>query len=739
MNSKDIITRKRTVLQYLSKRQLGVAFKNLNELATALQNWKTLETLNGLETNYKLMLHYLFEGVEDSQRDMVYRNLLRSLYEATDDIADELLKQESSNIYYERIRIGELRTPIAMSDFQAQIKSLVESRALTDLLEDGDNKQSKINDIAVKRERIATEMFNTTFISPRCNESTLNEYKEFIDSEEVPLREKCLLISALTLSLIHRFDSRKIQLLMHASRVDNIQIKARALVGLVIIMQMYDSRWQFYPELQSQLEMLSEDPDFKTHILKIILQLIRSRETEKISRRMTEEIIPEIMRINTLAGKKLNLDELMGDGDLSDKNPEWKKELEESGLANKLQEYTNLQLEGADVFHSTFASLKSFPFFTEMANWFLPFDPQYSQLASIFGDASNSSMLKTAIVDSNQMCNSDKYSFCLSLLQVPASHRESLLGKMHAESEDFKQLQREAAELNSKLNEEVTSNLYIQDLYRFFKLNSYRSNFVDIFALKLNFHEKESLKPLISDYQSLKQIAQYCFDKNYLKEALSIFEEIKHIAEDNIWQKIGYCKQMLEDTEGALEAYLHADLLTPNNSWILRRIANIYRTMKQPQKAIDFYQKALNITPDNMSLELNTGHCYLEMKDYDKALNSYFKVELMDEKNARKARRPIAWTALLLKKFELSQKYYKLILTDKPTAHDYLNAGHAELCIGNKKQAIEYYIKAAQEENDFDEFISMLVADQETLAELGVDPSIFKFLPDQIQYVLTNN
>ena len=739
MNSKDIITKKRTVLLCLSKRQLSEAFKNLNKLATALQNWKTLETLNELETNYKLMLHYMFEGVEDSQRDMVYSNLLRSLYEITDDVSDELLKQESSNIYYERVRIGELRTPISISDFQAQFKNLSESRALVDLLEEGENKQTKINEIAIKRERIATEMFNTIFISPRTSESVLNEYKEFIDSEDVPLREKCLLISAATLSLIHRFDSRKVQLLMHAASVENIQIKSRALVGLVITMQMYDSRWQFYTELQSQLAILSEDPDFKTHILKIILQLIRSRETEKISRKMTEEIIPEIMRINNLAGKKLNLDELMGDGDLSDKNPEWKKELEESGLANKLQEYSNLQLEGADVFHSTFASLKSFPFFSEMANWFLPFDPQYSQLAPIFGDTANASLLKTAIVDSNQMCNSDKYSFCLSLLQVPASHRESLLGKMHAESEDFKQLQREAAELNAKLNEEVASNLYIQDLYRFFKLNSYRSSFVDIFGLKLNFHEKESLKPLISDYESLRQIALYCFDKNYLTEALSIFEEIKHIGEDNIWQKIGYCKQMLEDMDGALEAYLHADLLTPNNSWILRRIANIYRTMKQPQKAIDFYQKALNITPDNMSLELNIGHCYLELKDYDKALNSYFKVELTDSKNAKKAWRPIAWTALLQRKFELSQKYYQIILADKPSIHDYLNAGHTELCIGNKKQAVEYYKKAINEETEFDQFIEILMADKGTLIELGVDESIFKFLPDQIQYALTSN
>lgn len=138
-----------------------------------------------------------------------------------------------------------------------------------------------------------------------------------------------------------------------------------------------------------------------------------------------------MMKFNHLAGRKLNMEELMGgDSDFSEKNPEWKKELEESGLGKKLQEYSNLQMEGADVFHSTFSGLKSFPFFSELGNWFLPFDPSYSEIANLFPDESKNSLLKTAILDSGHMCNSDKYSFCLSLAQIPQAQREMMMSRM---------------------------------------------------------------------------------------------------------------------------------------------------------------------------------------------------------------------------------------------------------------------------------------------------------------------
>jgi len=739
MDSKSILVQKKNILEKLSKRQLKETFELLMKLVVNMQDWQMSEKLSELETNYKYMLHYQFEDVVDLQRETIYNNILRSLYEYTDDATDELLAIDSSNIFYEKLRLNAISAPSTLDKIQHEIKNIWESSSLLDLLDDGDSKKVQQRDLAVKRERLEMELFNSVFIAPRASAKTEEDYKSFLSSDSIPEREKCLFISAVTMNLFHRFDGRKISVLMEACKSINPNINRRAIVGLIIILQMYDARWQLYPECQFQLDALSENEIFRKSVLSIIKQLIRSRETEEISRKLTEEIIPEMMKFNSLAGKKLNMQDLMGETDFADKNPDWKKELEDSGLANKLQEYSNLQMEGADVFHSTFAGLKNFPFFREMSNWFLPFDINYSELQSLtFEKDGLSGLLKTAVLSSGHMCDSDKYSFALSMLQIPSGQRQMMLSRFGEETEQIKELQKEAEAMNPAINEDIISNQYIQDLYRFFKLFRYKNNFFDIFKLRLNFYDKKSIAPLISDKESMTQIANYCFDKNFFAEAEAVYLKIIEYGIDNesdIWQRLGYCRQMLNQLQGALDAYLQAELLSPQNPWIIKRIAQVYKSLKDPQHSLEYYRRASQLNPDNLNIELNIGHCYLELGDYEKALNCYFKIEVLDSKT-NKAWRPIAWTAFLLQKFDVARKYYKKILAEKPNVHDYLNAGHVELCLDNKKNALEFYLNAVQKTDSFEQFIKLFEEDKKGLTDMGINMSLFPLLFDELRYKL---
>lgn len=738
MDNRNTLTYKKDILEKLSKRQLKDAFELLTKLVVNTQDWHAAEKLSELETNYKYMLHYQFEDTVDPQKDTIYNTILRTLYELTDDASDELLTIDSSNIFYERLRINTVRTPLTLFEIRTQLKETTESWALTDLLEAGDVKDVRKRELAVKRERLGSELFNYIFISPRATEKEELELNSFVSDEYISVREKLLFISALTLNLFHRFDSRKVCILMDACRSGQESVRQRAIVGLIIVLQMYDVRWQLYAECQFKLDVLAEDEAFCRSVLAVVKQLIRSRETEEISRKLTEEIIPEMMKFNSLAGKKLNMQDLMGETDFADKNPDWQKELENSGLANKLQEYSSLQMEGADVFHSTFANLKSFPFFGELSNWFLPFDTQYSEIQSLFSDKDGlNGLLQTAVLNSNHMCNSDKYSFALSLLQIPSSQRQMMAGRFGEEADQLKEMQKDAESLNPKINEEVISNQYIQDLYRFFKLYPYKNNFFDIFKLRLNFYDKKSIAPLISDHESMLQIANYCFDKNFFAEALGIYQKLiaGGLFESDLWQKVGYCKQMLDDLRGALDAFLQAELLSPDNSWIIKRIAQVYKSLKDPQHALEYYQRASQLNPNNLNIELNIGHCFLDLGEYDKALNCYFKIEVLDTKRS-KAWRPIAWTAFLLRKFDLAQQYYQQIVADKPNVHDYLNAGHVELCLNHKKAALDFYLKAAYKIADFDQFTTLFEEDTKELIAAGVDVSFFPFLLDELRYKL---
>ncbi len=190
MNNRDIISLKKDILLNLSKRQLKDAFDLLIKLSVHLQDWKISGTLSELETNYKYMLHYMFEGVADPERETVYRNLLRSLYELTDDATEELLNIESSNIFYEKYRANAPKNN-SLAEYQFQLKDTLDSLSLADLIEDIEEKKNRKRELSVKRERIGSDIFNSIFVSPRANDTDMNDYLSFIDNPDLSVRQVC--------------------------------------------------------------------------------------------------------------------------------------------------------------------------------------------------------------------------------------------------------------------------------------------------------------------------------------------------------------------------------------------------------------------------------------------------------------------------------------------------------------------------------------------------------------------
>lgn len=63
--------------------------------------------------------------------------------------------------------------------------------------------------------------------------------------------------------------------------------------------------------------------------------------------------------------------------------------IREIRTGDKLREMNELQLEGADVYMSTFAALKNYPFFREVHNWFYPFSKQQSNVLKAMKQAGN--------------------------------------------------------------------------------------------------------------------------------------------------------------------------------------------------------------------------------------------------------------------------------------------------------------------------------------------------------------
>lgn len=738
MQSSPITTKLKEIYTHIEQRELKQAIDGVKAAVGQSQNWTFTERITELETNYQYMLHYLIEGKKDPQQQYIYEKLIRDLYAIADDASEQLLLQESSSLFFDKVRLLQVRTTPTIKDYRNILLHQADTFSFIDLLEEGEEKERRIRENELAHEKTVQDLFYTLFASPRSHADMLASFRDFMNDDHILVYYKSVFLSALSMNVLQRFDAGKVELLLDMCRHHEAELAIRAIIGLIPIFQTYSARLPLYRECSERLQLLSDDKLFNQRFVAAIVGYIQAHETEKITKKVNEEIIPEMMKLSPIIGKKINLDEWIGESGMDEKNPEWQKIFDESGLTDKLQEFSELQLKGADVFHSTFSNLKSYPFFQEMSNWFLPFNPRHSSIRQLFTDKMKGTSLIETMFRSSLICNSDKYSFCLSIMMMPENYRRMMVTQLGEEGEELSRMQAEEEVLQPHQKENTLIKQYIQDLYRFFKLFRRRLDFVDIFDIPLNYHQIEAFQPVVLQPYNLEQIALYYFEKNNFSEALTAYQmltEAEGAAKSEVWQKIGYCKQMLSDTEGALKAYLHADLIEENNTWVLQRLAQCYRVLKQPDTALTYYRRLEQIRPNDLHIQMLIGHCYLELKQYNKALNRYFKVELFDSHN-RRAWRSVAWCAFLSRKFDVARKYYARILEDKPNAHDWLNAGHVELCLEENKKALQLYRSSMEKTGNFEEFRLMLADDEEELQEAGVNIGILPIILDKMRYDL---
>ena len=703
----------------LEQKRLKEAFDILAFLLFELPNWQLKEKLTELEDTYKMMLSYLTEGVNDPRQKKIFNDLLQSIYLVADSIRLSYKTTSDSNNKQEY-----------SLELIPLLEGIIGKRALLDLLEEEEKNQDLIN-LEKQKELIIRNIFYNIGSSEQWHVNTREQWSQVLKNKLTPLALSNLIITALTLNLLECFDEQKILLLFEAAENEDEEIKQRALTGIILFLRLYDKRLYLYPAINSRLQHLAENTFFIKQIRHLVLQFILCRETEKITRKIKEEILPEMMKISPKLNNKIKLEDLMShDSGMEDKNPEWQELIKGSGLENKLQEFSELQMEGADVMHSSFTHLKNYPFFNEVSNWFLPFS-----IPAEFMD--NQEMIKLAetLSASNMMCNSDKYSFYYSIATMPESYRKMMIGQFSMETSSIQEMLKEDAINDSKKISPIARQ-YIQDLYRFYKLHPKKKDFEDIFEATPEFYQITSIAQLIGNKENLFIIGEFYFNKNYFVEAADIYSQLIKEDPNNhiLYQKKGYCLQMQGRLQDALDVYLKAELFDANNPWIIKKLAYCYRTLKQPEEALLYYKKAEQLNPDNLFVLLNIGHCHLELKNYDEALKYYFKVEYM-EKNKQKAWRPIAWCSFLIHKYEQAMDYFYKIIDSNPNATDYLNAGHTQLAMGNIKDAVRLYsLSLKYPDNSLDKFIESFTNDISDIVNAGVNEQDIPFILDRVMY-----
>lgn len=709
------------IIGSLDSKELKEAFVSLHSMISGLQAFEFHEKQLELQDTYTYMLKYRLEGFKDPMHEQIYKSLLASAYELADKVKHQGLKDISPLAFYSKRRTSQKIPQKNFSELHAELS--------VPLLA----KEDKI-----QYETALSALFQQIWISDLLTTDKAQGIREILLDDSLPFVVGCQIVSALWLGLQVAFDKEKLVLLFDALALHEQEIRIRALVCILLTLYIYRKRTWLYPQVMNRLDAVAEStPAFTKEIQTIILRFILSRETEKITRKLQEEIIPEMMKLGPQINKKINLKDFTLEQVGDEMNPEWQEMLSKGSLGKKMEELSELQQEGADLMHSTFVHLKSFPFFRDTANWFLPFTTEHSSFETGFMENGTGKEAFEMFTSTPFMCDSDKYSLFFTILNLPPDQRNMMLGQFSGQVAEMMEQNKQDL-IEKRGNAEFIVSRYIQGLYRFYKLYPGHMEFDDIFTYTLDFHMLPVLKSFITDEESLTIIAEYYLQKKYFQDALPVYESLAKADPQNdlLFQKIGYCRQMQGNIREALSAYLYADLLHPESKWVVRRIAGCYRTLKQPEEALKYYRRYEALTPDDLSIQLNIGHCLLELKEYSEALKYYFKVDYLDSKG-NKAWRPIAWISFLTGKYDQARNYYKKIMDNQPTMQDYLNAGHTEWALQNLKEALNYYKKSViSESGDYYKFREQFDQDIPDLLIAGIEEEEIPLMLDQLKYLL---
>jgi tetratricopeptide (TPR) repeat protein len=738
MNYREIEEWYNGVCRLLEQQRVLDALDKIAVIAMQKGNTGHLARMDELRFTYGNMLSYTVKGVADPQRDLIYNRLLVSVYELADNLRMDLISRTSLRTIGMKHELEremrqsseDMAESLLGLSFDHELEEMLRSTVLFD-----DETESET---AVQHRNAIIRAFQLLWLTHKLTEDDAVRVLKIFDSTSIPWYEKSMLVSALTLGMLRCFDYRKLELLIRLYDEEDYRISQRALVGLIVAISIYNNRILLYPALMERLFLLRGNERFATEAESVMIQLIRSKDTEKITRKFREEIIPDVIRFNEDLSEKLNLDKLMSPEEFQDKNPDWEKYFDnQPGLVRKLEELTNMQMEGADVFLGAFAMLKSFPFFSELPNWFMPFYKEhYAIVNALKGEEDPfKKTLAEGIERSVFMCNSDKFSFILNIANMPDAQK-GLIGQMFsAEAEQYEELLSEEANDPSLRSKRVVIQ-YIQDLYRFFRLHPLRSEMGDIFSLPLEFHLTSIFDLLVNDTARLKAIASFYFDNDHYDEALRIYQllEMKGESYAELFEKSGYCCQQKGDYQDAIDCYRKADLFDTNRAWLLGKIAQCHLKLSDTRAALETYLELNSLETDNLKTAAAIGTCYLNLNEPAKALDYFYRIEFADQGSAR-AMRPVAWCLLVLGRTDEAAPYYQQLLGLEPNAYDYINAGHLAFCRGDKQQAAEYYISSIRKrEGDLRSFLKGFNADRNVLIRNGVDKDELPLMMDYIRF-----
>jgi len=568
-------------------------------------------------------------------------------------------------------------------------------------------------------------LFDRVLIEPQLNPEIIKEVRDVAKNDKYPDHEKAMLVGALTLSLVQKFDPERVDLLLDFLNEFRENVWQRALVGLVLGLYNRDKKLTLYPNLMRKLRNLQQieevqdglyvinDVFYKKNHKKVqFLETKSVLENHPYFKKVQNWFIPfypknEILK-QTLENTKHNI----GEDFIEILNRKMLvSDTIRFAFCLNLENYNNQAIDNLKNLKSKRSKfwVKNwiyFEYLTDLYLFYSIYNPQ--NLQSLFAQ-------KIEIYDA-------------SLLDILAGEKY----KLKIQAETFNNL------------ENYEKAIFLYQRYLEIEPNSQKV----WVSLGTVYHVQENYKKAIKCYKKCIEIksdyhwAWYFLghihktEINYQK-AIEYYERCLETKPDyhQAWSGLGDIYKSQKNHEKAIESYEKCLEIKSDYHWAWNNLGDVYRENKNYEKSEECYQKSIEIKPNHQDTWNDLGLVYEDQKNYKKAIESYEKcleiksdyhwawnnlgVVYENQKNYKKAIESYekcleiksdyhwAWNNLgdvyrENKNYEKSEECYQKSIEIKPNHQDTWNdLGLVYEDQKNYKKAIESYEKCLEIKSDY--------------------------------------
>ena len=707
----------------LSKQNLRQAiglFKQMLDGSGTVLNYRwasaLLQRVEEVEADYLLMRNFMRQGYDDAQRDELYRRGLRKLYGI---YVDFVIEEETARKAELKDATSRLKGwCLQWDDVRKMMEGFVQDVAMASLSVDG--KQDERLDAL--RKSHADDMalaFDAVLTSRGWDAAMTEQAVSVLLSPAVETADAALLVSALMLAQGICFDYGKWKTLVDIYRKsDDEGIRQRAFVGLMLTLPTQDMV-SLFPEIDADLQELFCNDEVKREALELQMQMVYCMNADADTEEIRRDIMPNLMKHSDFRVTKDGIEEVEDDALQDILNPgAADKAMEE--VENAVRQMSEMQQRGADIYFGGFSQMKRFPFFYKLCNWFMPFHDEHPDLKNIKMKLGESVFLKL-LFERGPFCDSDKYSFALAMSQVidriPPNMREML------DNEEALGPLEEAPEVKTAA---YARRMYLQDLYRFFRLYRNKQDFRNPFERDETNNPRLLLaNPVLAGLgldNQLAELEKFYYKRKRYAEIIEI-EERGEKGEERVSRerRVLYASALLKLNRFTEARHVFAMLLAEDdaNQSARRGLAQAAFYVKDYTTADREYSRLIEEGSVSMRSQLFLAIAKLHLGKMEEGMQLIYKLDIEQPDNLY-VRRTLAWGLLMQGKCEQAESIYSKILQGSDVqVDDYLNAGYSKWFTKKMDEAVDCFRKciknSRQETDNDDEFLVKRFAEDDNL------------------------